>query len=89
MADKDYQNMLNIILPLAKQVFTVTPDNPRSMPAEKLADYVSALGVRAKACSSIEDGISDAVNSKTGEGVVCATGTFYMAGTIRSMFVSA
>lgn len=89
MADKDYRNMLDIILPFAKRVFTVTPDNPRSMPAGELAAYIRTQGTReVKACISVEAGMMDALNSETGEGVICATGSFYMAGAIRSMFVS-
>ncbi len=89
MADKDYRAMLRIILPFAGRIFTVTPDNPRSMPAEELAEYIRSEGIQEViACASVESGIKDAMRSETGEGVICATGTFYMAGTIRNMFVS-
>jgi dihydrofolate synthase/folylpolyglutamate synthase len=89
MADKDYRAMLRSILPFAGRIFTVTPDNPRSMPAEELAEYVRSEGMQdVIACASVEAGIKDAMRSETGEGVICATGTFYMAGTIRNMFVS-
>lgn len=89
MADKDYRAMLGIILPFAAQIFTVTPDNPRSMPAEELAEYIRSQGIReVKACTSVEFGIKDAMSNETGEGVICATGSFYMAGAIRKLFVS-
>ena len=40
LADKDYRSMLDRILPLARKVLCVTPDNPRALPAAELADAV-------------------------------------------------
>lgn len=40
MADKDISDMLYNIAPLASKIFTVAPDNPRSMPAGELASLV-------------------------------------------------
>lgn len=40
MADKELEQMLKYILPLAKEFLTVTPDNPRAMKAELLAEYL-------------------------------------------------
>ena len=36
-ADKDYQNILHIMAPLADLIITLTPDNPRALPSDKLA----------------------------------------------------
>lgn len=36
-ADKDYEKMIEITAPLADTIITITPDNPRGLPAEKLA----------------------------------------------------
>lgn len=38
LADKEYDKILRIMLPLADRVYTVTPDNPRALSAEKLAE---------------------------------------------------
>ncbi len=36
LADKEYEKILEIMLPLAERAFTVTPDNPRALSGEKL-----------------------------------------------------
>ena len=38
LADKEYDKILRIMLPLAERVYTVTPDSPRALPAGKLAE---------------------------------------------------
>lgn len=38
LADKDFTEVGRLLAPLAKQIITVTPDNPRALAAEKLAD---------------------------------------------------
>lgn len=37
LADKEHEKMLRLLLPGAKAVFTVTPDNPRTLDGESLA----------------------------------------------------
>ena len=41
--------MINKILPLAKSFVTITPDSPRALSAQELADY---LGVERSAMSA-------------------------------------
>ncbi|MDR1510593.1 MAG: bifunctional folylpolyglutamate synthase/dihydrofolate synthase [Synergistaceae bacterium] len=47
MADKDFQSMFSKIIPFAKRVFTVTPDNDRALDAGMLAEYFRERGVRS------------------------------------------
>lgn len=84
MADKDVENMLKEITPLASEFFTVTPDNPRAMPAEKLAELIQKYSVKATPCTSIGHGVDSAINAAGLEGAVCAIGSLYMIGDIRS-----
>ena len=43
LADKDYAGMLTELLPSADRVITVTPDNGRALPGEKLAETVRSI----------------------------------------------
>lgn len=87
MADKDYDAMFAKLLPLIGRVFTVTPDNKRALLAHALAEYFSSKGIQeVKACRSVEQGVDEAMSSVEKEEVVCAVGSFYMAGAIRKMF---
>jgi dihydrofolate synthase/folylpolyglutamate synthase len=87
MADKDYNQMLEIILPHAERIIAVAPDNPRAIPAERLAKYIQLKGFAyVTPCGGIAEGIEYAVGTVRKEDVICAFGSFYMAGAIRSYF---
>ena len=76
MADKDVDQMLSLLAPLAVRFVTVAAHTPRAMPAETLAEHIRAYGCRAEAAASIEAGVARAVELG-GEGPVCALGTLY------------
>jgi len=87
MADKDFKAMFERVIPIAKRVFTVTPDNPRAFGARELSEFFLAHGVKdVKPCKSVEQGVTEANNIAGKDGIVCAFGSFYMAGAIRKMF---
>lgn len=83
MADKDVSGMMGTIVAMAKSFITVTPHNPRAMPAESLAKLLSAYGIPTKAYSRIEDGVAEAVRQAGKDGVVVALGSLYFSGDIR------
>ena len=74
MADKDVDEMLALLLPLAKQFVTVAAHTPRAMPAETLAEHIRVRGGIAEPAPSIEAGVARAVELG-GSGPVCALGT--------------
>ena len=83
MADKDYGDMFRRLLPFARAFVTVTPNNPRALPAGELSDYIArALGVEAVPCESVEQGVQTAVRLAGPGGAVCACGSLYMIGDI-------
>ncbi|MDE7061804.1 MAG: bifunctional folylpolyglutamate synthase/dihydrofolate synthase [Lachnospiraceae bacterium] len=43
LADKEYGKMLSVLLPYCGRVYTVTPDNPRALPAQELAECARAI----------------------------------------------
>ncbi len=55
LADKEYGGMLDLLLPLAQKVITLTPDNPRALDAETLAREVRKRGGNAVCAESIEE----------------------------------
>ena len=62
MGDKDYSLMVGELAPIAEQVYTVTPDNPRSLAADKLAEVYRACGADATAFSTVEEAVAAAIN---------------------------
>ncbi len=85
MADKDVDQMLSLLAPLAVRFVTVAAHTPRAMPAETLAEHIRVYGCRAEAAASIEAGVARAVKLG-GEGPVCALGTLYFSGDVRKAF---
>ena len=87
MADKDVDEMLQLLAPLAKQFVTVAAHTPRAMPAETLAEHIRAYGCPAEAAGSIEAGVARAMELG-GAGPVCALGTLYFSGDVRQAFAA-
>ena len=80
MADKEYDAMVEMLKPYTEAVYTVTPNNPRALPAKELADCFKKHGVenarpfgslREAALCALEDSL------KVGKPLV-ALGTLYM-----------
>ena len=88
MADKDVESILGLIVPMAEQFFTVRPDNPRAMQAEELASRIQKLGAQATPCGSVRDGVRQALQAAGSDGIVCALGSLYMSGDVRSCFAA-
>ena len=82
MADKAVDEMLDLLVPLTSEVFTVTPDSPRAMKSSELADRILSRGIPARPCLSPADALRRAVSRAGSEGVVCVLGSLYLAGEI-------
>lgn len=85
LADKDWRAMMAELLPLAKEFYTITPDSPRAMPAQALAEYLSGQGVKAVPCETVWDGLDQALAAAGPQDVVCACGSLYMIGEVRRL----
>lgn len=83
MADKDVEDMLKLLAPIAGQVFTVRPESPRAMPAEELAALVNRYGVPAVPCAGVAAGLQAAAEAAGAHGAVCALGSLYLVGEVR------
>ncbi len=83
MADKDYMDMFFMVAPYITRFVTVTPDNPRALPAADLAKALEIFGKPVTICESVEDGVRTAIGQTTPEEAVVAFGSLYMLGTIR------
>ncbi len=82
MADKNIDEMLDILCQLAKRVIAVTPNNPRALPARELAAKLTARDIAAIAAPSIPEGVAVA-QKLAKQGVVCALGSLYFSADIR------
>ncbi|MBE6604204.1 MAG: bifunctional folylpolyglutamate synthase/dihydrofolate synthase [Ruminococcaceae bacterium] len=79
MADKDYHGMVGELAPLAEEVFTLTPDNPRALPAADFAAVWRAHGVKATGFDSVEAAVRAAVSAAAQRGLpLFSLGSLYM-----------
>ncbi|MCL2573428.1 MAG: bifunctional folylpolyglutamate synthase/dihydrofolate synthase [Defluviitaleaceae bacterium] len=83
LADKDYEYIIKTLLPLAKDFIAVTPDNPRALLSNVLAEYIHCQGGNAEDCKSIEKGVEQALTIAEKDGVICAIGSLYLIGEVR------
>ena len=84
MADKDFSDMYRLVAPHITRFVTVTPDNPRAMKAEALAEVLAVYGKPVIPCDTVAQGVQTAIDLTETQGAVLAFGSLYMLGDIRS-----
>jgi len=88
--DKDIDGMLKAIATAAdKVIFTRTRFNPRACDAHNLARRFAELSDKmAHVAVSLEEAVDLARRAVNREDVICITGSFYLVGEARKMFVA-
>lgn len=81
MADKDYATELEMLSEIAKSFIAVTPNNPRSLPAKKLAEAIRTAGAQCEAADTVEQGVAMALSKGQ---MVFATGSLYMYEEVKN-----
>ena len=61
MGDKDYSCMVNELAPLTERVYTVTPNNPRSLSANELAEVYRAANASATPFETVSAAVEAAM----------------------------
>ncbi len=84
LADKDAEAMLDLLAPLAERAFVLRPGSPRAMDPAALCALLEARGTEARPCASVEEGVRDALAAAGPSGAVCALGSLYLCGEVRS-----
>lgn len=67
LADKEHEEMLRIMLPLAQKVLTVTPGNPRAMDGQVLAEEARKYHEHVSACPTVKEAVQKALSVADGE----------------------
>ena len=82
LGDKDFHCMYRDVAQYAGEFITITPANPRALPAEQLAEYLRQFGRPVTPCASAYDGVKLALEHAGRDGVVLCYGSLYMIGDI-------
>lgn len=85
LADKDVEEMIKIITPMAKKVYSVTPNSIRGELAESLKDEVSKFNKICKAFDKYEEAYLEALNDASEKDLILASGSLYMIGDMRKI----
>lgn len=85
LADKDVEEMIEIITPMAKKVYSVTPNSIRGELAESLKDEVSKFNKNCKAFDKYEEAYLEALNDASEKDLILASGSLYMIGDMRKI----
>lgn len=83
MADKDYESMVELLLPLAAEFTTVRIQTARALDAESLAAFIRTRGIPAVSAANLAAGMERAACAahKT-----VAVGSLYFIGEIEAIF---
>ncbi len=84
MADKDYEDMIAELLPLAIDFTTVTVRYSRSLEAERLAECIRKRGIDAKGKASLEEAMAEVTKERKEKTV--AFGSLYFVGEIEEKY---
>lgn len=85
MADKDYMEMVEIMLPLASRFYTVTPESERALEGQALAACIREKGVPAEHMKYISQAaayVRDGSREK-----IIAFGSLYFIGELRAIYL--
>ena len=83
LKDKNYEVLVDIIAPIAREVICVPPQGTRALDPEELAALSRKKGILANSVSDIAEGFEILVNQARENDVVLAAGSLYMIGPVR------
>ena len=84
LADKEHGKMLELMLPYADQVYTVTPNNPRALDGKQLAEEVRNFHQEVEACDSVTEALKKALQqAKEKKESVLAFGSLSYLGELK------
>ena len=83
LRDKDAAAMAAILDRAADEYVCTAPESERALPPEELAAVLQPYGKEIIVCESISDAVFTAKERAGADGMVCATGSIYLAGSVR------
>lgn len=84
MADKNYEKMVELLVPLALDFKTVTVEDGRALKAEELSGFIRSRGASASATNSLLECLR--FLEEAGEEKTVAFGSLYFVGEIKAHF---
>lgn len=86
LRDKDYRSMVSTVLPGCSTVIAVTPESDRALQATDLALVVQDYCNNVLIGDTIEKAVGMALEEASENSVICAFGSLYYIGAVRTAF---
>ncbi|MBI5248134.1 MAG: bifunctional folylpolyglutamate synthase/dihydrofolate synthase [Desulfomonile tiedjei] len=83
LRDKNYERLIDIIVPIAREVVCVAPQGNRALDPAELASLVRTHCIPVSIAADITEGFHRLLEKASREDVVLATGSLYMIGPVR------
>lgn len=85
LADKDVEEMIKVITPMAKKVYAVTPNSIRAELAEDLKNEIIKYNKECKSFDDYKEAYLEALNDAKENDLILASGSLYMVGDMRKV----
>ncbi len=86
--DKDIASFAKALAPVAERVFAARADHPRAMDPARIREAFEALGVMAEDVDSVPVALERAMAATEDGGVICLTGSLFVAAEARRALVA-
>jgi dihydrofolate synthase/folylpolyglutamate synthase len=86
LADKDYRRMLQKIIPLTSTIILTQLKTKRAVPVNDIMETVMKMGYKAIVTENVKQAIERAQAMAKKQDLICATGSFYLAGEVKQAF---
>lgn len=85
LKDKNPKDVLKHLVPLSKEIYTLTPNNPRAMKAEDLANLIkNDYSVKVTSIENYND-IINIIKKASKDDFIAFAGSLYMIGEVRTL----
>ncbi len=88
LRDKDYETIVDYMIPWAREFVCVTPVSTRALTGREFSEFIRSKGVPARHCDDIGSGLETALKIVGRDGVLVIFGSLYLAGGARKVFPS-
>jgi dihydrofolate synthase/folylpolyglutamate synthase len=86
LADKDYREMLRIIVSLSPKIIITQLKAPRAVTVEDLERVLNKSGYPVIVTENVAQAIAQALAIAGRQDVICAAGSLYLAGEVKQIF---
>lgn len=85
LKDKEYEKMMDIILPFVHKIVITEPDSKRKLNADSLKSLIVCYDKPIYECKEIKEALRCAKKITDEKDVICCAGSLYMVGKIKEL----